>query len=146
MDRKPTSHLGHVVRISKNFGSVRHSISSEPFMRLISDSLRGGSNLRVPGIPTFRRTLGISRSENGSVQEQISVRGESSPMSLRSKRRPFCGEVWGLLAMICRFKKTLDCMVDQVESEPFSTSEFRQQIEFGPKLVQSPIPGYAARI
>ena len=29
-----------VVRISKNFGSIRHSISSEPFVRLISDCAR----------------------------------------------------------------------------------------------------------
>src|SRR5665213_3478029 len=57
-----------------------------------------------PDIPTFRRTLGISRSENGSVYEQISVRGESSPVSFRSKRHPFCGDTWGFLAVIYRFK------------------------------------------
>jgi hypothetical protein len=34
--------------LSKKFGSMRHSISSEPFIRLTSDCLRGGSNLRVP--------------------------------------------------------------------------------------------------
>ena len=93
---------------------------------------------RIPDIPTFRRTLGISQSENGSVLEQISVRGESSPVSFRSKRHAFCGDIGGSLAIICRFKKTEDCMVDQVESEPFSTSEFRQQTQFGSKLVQSP--------
>ena len=53
MDRKPASHLGHVVRIVENFGSIRHSISSEPFIHLISDCLRGGSNLRIPDIPSF---------------------------------------------------------------------------------------------
>ena len=53
------------------------------------------------------------------------------------------GDSWQKLTDLKRLK---NCMVDQVESEPFSTSEFRQQIEFGPKLVQSPIPGYAARI
>jgi hypothetical protein len=37
----------------------------------------------------------------------------------------FGGDIWGFLAIICRFKKTQDCMVDQVESEPFSTAEFR---------------------
>lgn len=30
-------------------------------------------------------------------------------------------------------------MVDQVVSELFSTAEFRQQTQLGPKLVQSPI-------
>jgi hypothetical protein len=37
---------------------------------------------------------------------RFQFRGESSPVSFRSKRRPFCGENWGLLAIICRFKKT----------------------------------------
>ena len=32
----------------RKLGSMRHSISSEPFIHLISDCLRGGSNLRVP--------------------------------------------------------------------------------------------------
>jgi hypothetical protein len=64
MDRKSASQLGHVV---PDRASVRHSISSEPFIYLISDCLQGGSNLRVPDIPAFRRTLGISRSEHGSV-------------------------------------------------------------------------------
>ena len=67
MYRKPTSHVGHVVWIFENFGSMRHSISSEPFIHLISDRSRGDSNLRIPDIRSFRRTLGISRSENGSV-------------------------------------------------------------------------------
>ena len=37
MYRKPTSHVGHVVWIFENFGSIRHSISSEPLIRLICD-------------------------------------------------------------------------------------------------------------
>jgi hypothetical protein len=45
----------------------RQSISSEPLIHLMSDGLRGGANLRIPDIPTFRRTLGICRSEKGSV-------------------------------------------------------------------------------
>jgi hypothetical protein len=77
---------------------------------------------------------------------RFQFRGESSPVSFRSKRRPFCGENWGLLAKICRLKKTQDCMVDQVESEPFSTPEFRQQTQFGSELVQSPIARYADRM
>ncbi len=36
-------------------------------------------------------------------------------------------------------------MVDLVESEPFSTAEFRQQTQCGSKLIQSPIAGYADR-
>lgn len=54
--------------------------------------------------------------------------------------RPCCGDIGGLLAVICRLKDTQDCMVDQVESEPFSTPEFRQQTQFGSELVQSSIP------
>jgi hypothetical protein len=48
MDRKTASHLGHVVWIGKNFGSIQESISSEPFINLMSDCLRGGLNLRFP--------------------------------------------------------------------------------------------------
>jgi hypothetical protein len=105
---------------------------AEPFLHLTSDSFRGVSSLRVPGIPTLLRTLRISRSENGSVEEQISARGESSPVSSRIKRRPFWGDIGGLLAGIWRLNKTVDCMVDQVESEPFSTAESRQQTNLGP--------------
>ena len=33
------------------------------------------------------------------------------------------------MAFICRFKKTEDCMVDQVESEPFSTAETHRETQ-----------------
>jgi hypothetical protein len=51
-------------------------------------------------------------------------------VSFRIKSHPCCGEVWGLLAIICRFKQTQDCMVDLVGIEPFSTSESRQQTQY----------------
>ena len=48
------------------------------------------------------------------------------------KEAHFAGEAWGLLAVTYRFGKTQDCLVDQVESEPFSTAESRQQTNLGP--------------
>src|SRR5580698_8832038 len=41
--------------------------ASPSFIHFISDCLQGGSNLRASDVRPFRRTLGISRSENGSV-------------------------------------------------------------------------------
>ncbi len=62
MGRKSASHLGHTVLIVHQF-NIRIP-ASEPFiihLRLLARV----SNLLVPDIHTFRRTLGIS--ENGSV-------------------------------------------------------------------------------
>jgi hypothetical protein len=60
------SRLSHVVRIVEKL-SINSTLDFQRTIHLTSDCLRGGSNLRIPDIPTFRRTLGISRSENGSV-------------------------------------------------------------------------------
>jgi hypothetical protein len=51
----------------------------------------------------FRRTLGISRSENGSVLGQVLDRGEGSPVSVVSKRHQFCGEIWEFIPIRYRY-------------------------------------------
>ncbi len=50
------------------------------------------------------------------------MRGEFSPVPFRGKRRPFCGDIGGLLAIVCRFKETKDCLVDLVGIEPTTSS------------------------
>ena len=60
-------------------------------------------------------------------------------MSFRSERHAFCGDIWGFLAVTYISEKTQDCMVDQVESEPFSTAESNQQTQLGSKLVHCSI-------
>jgi hypothetical protein len=55
--------------------------------------LRNGSNLRKARDSFFRRTLGISRLENGTILGLVSRRGESSPVSFIDKSHIFCGEI-----------------------------------------------------
>jgi hypothetical protein len=52
MDREPASHRGHVVRIAeKPLDQCDTRFPANRSLNLISDCLRGGSNLRVPDIP-----------------------------------------------------------------------------------------------
>ena len=123
MDRKPASHLGHVVRIVENFGSIRHSISSEPFIHLTSDCLRGGSNLRVPTFLLLKDTRHFPIREWLCLGANFSTRRILSCV-LQEQKAPILRGSLGIVGYYLQIQKAQDCMVDQVESEPFSTAEF----------------------
>ena len=88
---------------------LRHNLSGGGYGRrltfiVVQNRLgRGGSILRAPDVAPFRRTHGISRSENSSVLGRVSERGESSRVSFMSRRRRFCGEIGRLFVVNCRF-------------------------------------------
>jgi hypothetical protein len=121
MDRKPASHLGHIARIVENLGSIRYSISSEPFIHLISDYLRGGSNLRVPDIPTFPKdTRHFPIREWLCLGADFIARRILSCVLQEQKARILRGN-WGFMFVIYRFKQTYGFMaVDRVCPEPLS--------------------------
>jgi hypothetical protein len=63
-----------------------------------------------------------------------------------SRIRDYAAKCGDLEAEKFQNQREKDSLADQVESEPFSTPESSQQTQFGSKLVQSPIAGYADRM
>ncbi len=93
--------------LSKNFGSIRPSISSEPLIHVHGLIACEAFQIRVS------RAFLLSEGHSAFPDQRMALfssrfqcDGESSPVSSRSKRGLFCGDIGGLMAIICRFKKT----------------------------------------
>ena len=147
MYRKPTSHLGPCcldfpktldpcdIRFPASRSFVSYLIAREAIQICVSRTfVVSGGHSAFPDQRMAPFSSGLQCAENPLLYPS------------GAKGAHFAGIFGGLLTIICRIKETKDCLVDQVESEPFSTAEFRQQTQFEYKLVQSPIADHADRM